>query len=210
MVQGASQSLLSRFILFSLMLHALFLLGMGRNDTDATMRYLGSPILDIQMQDVSRKDAPAGLAAPVHMLTKPSNHASSETSPPETTAARPSPEITRQASDNQIKETASHTSTAHVHNQILGQLRTNLSRYLTYPPLARQRGWEGTVLLGLRVESDGHIEGIHVTNSSGYAVLDNSALNSLIQISHLSEAVIWLNGNGIDVQLPVIYRLIEN
>lgn len=204
MVQGAFQSLLSRFILFSLMLHALFLLGMGHSDIDATMRYLGSPALDIRLQDTSRK------GVPVHVLTKLSNHASGETSPPERTETRPSPETTSQTSDDQIKETASSSSTAHGRNQILGQLQTNLSRYLVYPPLARQRGWEGTVLLGLRVESDGHIESIHVTNSSGYAVLDNSALNSLIQVSHLAEAVVWLNGKGIDMQLPVIYRLIEN
>jgi len=210
MLQGAFQSLLSRFILFSLMLHALFLLGMGHGDTDTATRYLGSPMLDIQLQDTSRKGAPTSLIAPTHVLTKLSSRTSGETSPPDRTEVQPSPETTSQASDNQIKETAPHSSTAHVRNQILGQLQTNLSRYLAYPPLARQRGWEGTVLLGLRVDSDGHIEGVHVTNSSGYAILDNSALNSLTQVSHLAEAVVWLNGKGIDMQLPVIYRLIEN
>jgi len=210
MAQGAFQSLMSRFILFSLMLHALFFLGMRHNDTDPTMRYLGSPALDIQLQAVSRKSAPATLATPVHVLTKLTTHASGEANPPERAETRPPPAMTSQTSDSQIEETASYSSAAHVRNQILGQLQTNLSHYLVYPPLARQRGWEGTVLLGLRIESDGRIEGIHVTNGSGYAVLDNSALNSLIQVSHLTEAAVWLNGKGIDMQLPVIYRLIEN
>lgn len=210
MVQGAFQSLMSRFILFSLILHAIFLLGMGHSDTDPTMRYLGSPELDIQLQGAPRKSAPATLGTPVHVLTRLSNRTSGETRHPESTEAKPSPEITWQASDYQTNEAASHSSVAHVRNQILGQLQTSLSRYLVYPPLARQRGWEGTVLLGLRVEPDGHIESIRVTNSSGYAVLDNSALNSLVQVSQLAEAVVWLNGKGMDMQLPVIYRLIEN
>jgi protein TonB len=205
MVQSAFQSRLSRFILFSLMLHALFLLGAGHSHTDPTIRYLGSPMLDIQLPDAS-----AALADPVHVPTKLPHRASGSTSAPERTEPRPSPEAAWQEPDNQIKDTASHSSTSHVRNQILGQLQTNLSRYLAYPPLARQRGWEGTVLLGLRVDSDGHIEGVHVTNSSGYAILDNSALNSLTQISRLAETVVWLNGKGIDMQLPVIYRLIEN
>jgi protein TonB len=97
-----------------------------------------------------------------------------------------------------------------IRNHLLGQLQTRLSRYLVYPPLARSRGWEGTVLLGLRVESNGHLERIRIEHSSGYAVLDNSALNSLNRLDRLAEASVWLNGHGLDMQLPVIYRLIEN
>lgn len=65
--------------------------------------------------------------------------------------------------------------------------------------------WEGTVLLGLRVESDGHLDRIHVERSSGYAVLDHSALNSLIRLGHLAEASTWLDGHGMDMQLPIIF-----
>jgi hypothetical protein len=44
----------------------------------------------------------------------------------------------------------------------------------------------------------------------GYAVLDRSALNSVNRLGYLSEAVVWLNGRSHDIQLPVIYRLVEN
>ena len=95
-------------------------------------------------------------------------------------------------------------------NHLQGLLQTRLSRYLVYPPLARSRGWEGTVLMGLRVEPDGNLERIHIARSSGYAVLDNSALNSLNRLGRLAEAATWLEGRGLDVQLPVIYQLIDN
>ena len=93
---------------------------------------------------------------------------------------------------------------------MLGALKTRLSQYLTYPPLARDRGWEGKVLLGLRVEPDGRFDKIRIERSSGYAVLDNSALNSLKRLGNIVEARVWPEGHSIDVQLPVLYRLIEN
>ncbi|HSD97633.1 MAG TPA: energy transducer TonB, partial [Sulfuricaulis sp.] len=74
----------------------------------------------------------------------------------------------------------------------------------------RERGWQGTVWLGLHVEPNGRLENVHLERSSGYAVLDRSALNSLSRLGYLTEAVAWLNGRSHDIQLPVIYRLVEN
>lgn len=105
-------------------------------------------------------------------------------------------------------------STAEPHEPVIARIRarllSDLARYFEYPAVARQRGWQGAVLLGFRVESDGHLEKIHVARSSGYAILDNSALNSLNRLGLLTEAVTWRNGNSLDMQLPVIYQLIEN
>ena len=100
----------------------------------------------------------------------------------------------------------SGASQAHIRSLLLA----DLARHFDYPLVARARGWQGTVLLGLRVESDGHLDQVHIENSSGYAVLDRSALNSVNRLGYLSEAVAWLNGRSHDIQLPVIYRLVEN
>jgi TonB family protein len=94
--------------------------------------------------------------------------------------------------------------------RVQSRLLTDLARHFQYPLIARQHGWEGTVLLGLRVESDGHLQKLRIERSSGYAVLDHSALNSLSRVGRVAEASGWLNGRGMDMQLPVIYRLIEN
>jgi protein TonB len=94
--------------------------------------------------------------------------------------------------------------------RIRALLLADLARHFDYPLVARARGWQGTVLLGLRVESDGHLDQVHIENSSGYAVLDRSALNSVNRLGYLTEAVAWLNGRSHDIQLPVIYRLVEN
>ncbi len=48
-----------------------------------------------------------------------------------------------------------------------------------YPSAARQRGYEGNVLLAAEVRSDGHIGNVRVKRSSGYASLDNSAVEAV-------------------------------
>jgi TonB family protein len=48
-----------------------------------------------------------------------------------------------------------------------------------YPSAARQRGWEGDVLIAAEVRSDGRIGASRVKRSSGYASLDDSALEAV-------------------------------
>jgi len=52
-----------------------------------------------------------------------------------------------------------------------------------YPHLAQARGYEGTVLLSVEVLSDGRVGRTRVKSSSGYTLLDQSALNTMKQWS---------------------------
>ena len=59
-----------------------------------------------------------------------------------------------------------------------------LPRYLNaarpaYPILARMRGYEGMVLLAVQVLTDGRAGEVRIKKSSGYALLDQSALNAV-------------------------------
>lgn len=91
--------------------------------------------------------------------------------------------------------------------QIRARLNTDLARYFDYPYVARLRNWEGSVLLAFHIETDGRLENIRIARSSGFAVLDDSALNSLRQVERLAEAAAWLRGRELAMQIPVIYRL---
>jgi protein TonB len=145
---------------------------------------------------------PADNGRPLHERTDTASvtaeHAVSSHTSPTTTA------VASGVSDGSSQD--SGASQAHIRALLLA----DLARHFDYPLVARARGWQGTVLLGLRVESDGRLDQVHIENSSGYAVLDRSALNSLSRLGYLTEAVAWLNGRSLDMQLPVIYRLIEN
>ncbi|MFO7684990.1 MAG: energy transducer TonB [Desulfobacterales bacterium] len=50
---------------------------------------------------------------------------------------------------------------------------------ISYPDRARQKGYEGTVVLEVLVNRSGKVDDLRVLASSGYAILDRSAVNSV-------------------------------
>ena len=76
-----------------------------------------------------------------------------------------------------------------------------------YPRIARQRGWEGRVVLGLRVQADGRISDVEVIESSGRAVLDEDARQTLIHIQRIPELGARLQSGPLELEVPVTYRL---
>jgi protein TonB len=111
---------------------------------------------------------------------------------PSAVVAASSPERSRQEADR------------HLRNSILELVASNLK----YPPLARRKGWQGTVVLELRIEADGRISRLHVNATSGYPVLDRAAVESL-QLASVTQAGQWLDGEAVDILIPVEYRLVD-
>ena len=101
-------------------------------------------------------------------------------------------------SPDDIRQDADH----HLRMSILELVTAQLK----YPTIARRRGWQGIVILELHIESDGHSSRLHVTETSGYPVLDQAAISSL-QLASVPHAGQWLNGSAIDIMVPVEYRL---
>lgn len=93
--------------------------------------------------------------------------------------------------------------------QVRAAIQREFARYFVYPELARERGWQGQVLLAFRVQADGHLDHLQVARSCGYTLLDRSALDALRQVARV-ESSDGLPGRALEVQLPVVYRLTEN
>lgn len=89
-------------------------------------------------------------------------------------------------------------------------LMKELTANFTYPSIARRNNWEGDVKVSLRIESDGCITKIQLLKTSGYPVLDHSAINNLNTVSYIKDAVKWLNGKHFDMILPIEYRLVDS
>jgi protein TonB len=91
------------------------------------------------------------------------------------------------------------------------QLRKSIlqlvSSHFDYPLLARRKGWQGIVKLQVHIESNGRISRLHVEQTSGYPVLDRAALQSL-QLASVPDAEHWMQGQAIDIIIPVEYRLV--
>lgn len=193
------------FLVLSLTAHAV-LLATWRADSMREPREHGAAILGNGVLTVA-----------LSTQQKPGTHQSELLSQRKTTAAdtqplvavKRSPETQKTADDKTTTLEARHASSPQaVHNYLLGKVRTELARYFQYPALARERGWEGQVILGFSLLADGHLGKIHIARSSGYHVLDESARDALGKVT-VADAGQWLDGRAIDMQLPVIYRLLD-
>jgi protein TonB len=75
-----------------------------------------------------------------------------------------------------------------------------------YPPIARRLGWQGEVRVRIHIDRQGHFRTIELAHSSGYAVLDEAALESLQHLGQLP-ATLPAPMRAMVVVVPVIYRL---
>jgi protein TonB len=91
--------------------------------------------------------------------------------------------------------------------QLRSRILRLVSSHFDYPVLARRKGWQGIVKLQVHIESDGRISRLHVEQTSGYPVLDQAALQSL-QLASVPDAEQWLQGQAMDIIIPVEYRLV--
>ena len=75
-----------------------------------------------------------------------------------------------------------------------------------YPGAARQRGYEGDVLIAAEVRADGRIGAVRVKRSSGYASLDDSALET-VRVWRFEPA--RRMGAAVDawVEIPIRFKL---
>ncbi len=111
---------------------------------------------------------------------------------------------TKQPQQNITSEKKSSLSKA----QVISIIYEQLNQHFTYPKLAQKRNWQGKVLLSLRVNTNGEIDKVELKHSSGYRILDDAALRSLLSVKTLPRIASWLS-TDIYLNLPVIYQLTE-
>lgn len=92
---------------------------------------------------------------------------------------------------------------------ILDAVRREFDRTKHYPTVAQRRAWQGDVILGFRVERDGHIDDVHIRSGSGYALLDDAAAETLRRISLRDQTRTLYLDIDVELELPVSYRLVE-
>jgi protein TonB len=213
-------------IALSVALHAVVLVPALQEDTDA-----GNPghVINLDMVETAGDITAAPIGSVADRTPKPA--ATTPNTPArtaETATAAPArePEQTGAGNTGTIDSVATSTPTdspgppaavaasnpeqsrqeadRHLRNSILELVASNLK----YPPLARRKGWQGIVVLELRIEADGRISRLHVNATSGYPVLDRAAVEAL-QLASVTQAGQWLDGEAVDIVVPVEYRLVD-
>ena len=138
-----------------------------------------------------------------HKLVEKTDTATARTSP----VLPPSKETQQVASATEDGAPAQKSTTAILNEserlRLLGRIRLALADHFRYPLQARRLGWQGEVVLAFRLEADGRILDARIARSSGYRVLDHAALDALDKVKGMRHE----GQRGINLQLPVIYRL---
>lgn len=117
-------------------------------------------------------------------------------------------EITRANAESNVQVFAGiKTPSARQTDEAGKVLRRLFTANFNYPMLARRKGWQGEVRLGLRLEPDGRLTHIRIVRSSGHSILDKSAIKTARQVEKAPDAARWLDGEWFDMVLPVQYRL---
>ena len=110
--------------------------------------------------------------------------------------------------DSVAKTESRLAATENTEKQLQSVLRQAFNTHFYYPRMAIRRGWSGEVHLSLRIESNGTLSHVRILKGSGFDLLDEAAVNSLDKVEVLPSATALLDGNSLDLILPVEYRLL--
>jgi protein TonB len=77
-----------------------------------------------------------------------------------------------------------------------------------YPAVARQNGWQGRTVLRVEIRSDGHVGTVEVLHSSGYAVLDDAAVEA-VRAGEFMPARVGGKPASSVVEVPIRFQLVE-
>ena len=89
----------------------------------------------------------------------------------------------------------------------LHQVRSLLERNKIYPPQARSRNEQGTVVVRFTISSDGSIGGVSLSSPSGQSTLDQAALETVNRVRRFPPFPGDLQRSSLTVQVPLAYRL---
>ena len=83
-------------------------------------------------------------------------------------------------------------------------IQCGIQKQITYPFIARKRGWEGKVVVGFVICEDGRVENMRIIQSSGFKALDRNAVETIKRAAPFPNPPARA-----ELTVPVIYRLRE-
>lgn len=92
-------------------------------------------------------------------------------------------------------------------NAVRGNIQSQLSQYLSYPEFARRKGWQGIVVVTLKVNNSGQLKDIHVNSSSGFDILDNTAIDALNKLNAIEIKQEFKLALNTSLEIPIHFKL---
>jgi periplasmic protein TonB len=144
--------------------------------------FSGASILLIQQPKFSVDDGKGGMEVNLVATSQPKTEEPVETFVPQKSDfEEPIPEPVKNQPEPQKETSGKDQVTAQSQGGAITEAKPDYLQNPApeYPFEARRKGWEGTVLLEVAVDRSGHPLDIKVIQSSGYTILDKTALKAV-------------------------------
>jgi protein TonB len=89
----------------------------------------------------------------------------------------------------------------------LGEIRRLLEKHKDYPWMARRRHLQGVVAVVFTIGSGGQIEAARISRSSGHALLDRAAQDTVRRVGRFPPFPAALNRQKLTIEVPLAFRL---
>jgi protein TonB len=86
---------------------------------------------------------------------------------------------------------------------ILSTLRGRIIEGIRYPAIARANGWQGTVIVAVRLDAAGKLEQTIIRQSSGHEILDRAAAALLKKVTPVANPL----SLPVTIEIPIVYEL---
>ena len=83
-------------------------------------------------------------------------------------------------------------------------IRDLITKQLVYPPMARRMNWSGKVVVAFTIAEDGSVHGIRVTETSGYPILDKSAIETVRSVAPFPKPPVRA-----EIAVPINFRMMH-
>lgn len=208
-----------RALFASALLHLAILLSMGRTEfpgiVAATEKRGQAISLMLRLRGAPESHALTSLATPLPARKSRPSAPSLEKEPPKVDFSRFSPLTVASARPDRIRNSASVEEVASEQAvaafEGVKEYRLNIARsarqFKKYPQLARESGWEGTVLVFILFSPMATNPVVSLGQSSGHAILDEQALEMAGRAVELAPLPDGVRGKEAKISLPVEYRL---
>ncbi len=105
-----------------------------------------------------------------------------------------------------VEITKEEKDTTAVITSYVQAIQKKISRTISFPYEAKQKGWEGTVKLTLTILSDGTLNEVTIKESSGHKVFDADAMNTAQILAPFDPFPVEMDLEELIVTIPIIYR----
>jgi len=203
---------LNRAIFLSLLVHTMFLINFAGffNRPPAPPPELQITFQKLENHVSETVPQPAQVPKPVEKKIIPIIKKDAENPIPSqqkpTKEAETKPEEKKEATPTQANSDVKNAGEAAL-NDFSNILARHIAKFKMYPKIAQMRGWQGELVLEVKLNGDGALISSKIVKGSGFDVLDNEGLEMVKRASPFPVPPEILKGKSFSILVPIRFKL---